>query len=116
VQFVTIDGEVVDTDDEASVPARLRKGILALCDDVLSDPHATQRLRARQEMKLTCGCNLITFVRLQQITDWIGQLLVGSVGTSRVVTRATLRANLYVEGRATTLLALRILYVAVDEG
>ena len=113
-QFVTIDGEVVDTADETSIPVHLRQGVLALRDDVLADDQAVQRLRARQEMKLASGYNLFTFVRHQRIGDWVGQLLVGSVGTLGVITRATLRAEPYVEGRATMLLTFRSLQEAGD--
>jgi FAD/FMN-containing dehydrogenase len=48
------------------------------------------------------------------VRDWVGQLLVGSVGTLGVITRATLRAEPYVEGRATTLLFFRSLQEAGD--
>jgi FAD/FMN-containing dehydrogenase len=114
LQFVTIDGEVVDTADETSIPVRLREGVLALREDILADDQALQRLRARQEMKLASGYNLFTFVRHRRVEDWVGQLLVGSVGTLGIITRATLRAEPYVEGRATTLLAFRSLYQAGD--
>jgi glycolate oxidase len=114
VQFVTIDGEVVDTADEASIPARMREAVSSLRDDVLGDERAVRRLEARQEMKLASGYNLFTFLRHRQIGDWVGQLLVGSVGTLGVITRATLRSEPYVQGRATTLLTFRDLYEAGD--
>jgi FAD/FMN-containing dehydrogenase len=44
----------------------------------------------------------------------VAQLLVGSVGTLGIVTRATLRAEPYAEGRATTLLYFRNLHEAGD--
>ncbi|MFW6164356.1 MAG: FAD-binding oxidoreductase [Planctomycetota bacterium] len=44
----------------------------------------------------------------------MAQLLVGSVGTLGILTRATLRAEPYVEGRATTLLYFRSLDEAAD--
>ena len=113
-QFVTIDGEVVDTADETSIPIRLRRGVLALRDDVLADDQAIRTLRARQEMKLASGYNLFTFVRHHRIADWVGQLLVGSVGTLGVITRVTLQAEPYFTGRATTLLTFRSLYEAGD--
>jgi glycolate oxidase len=103
VQFVTAEGEVVDTADEPSIPARIRQGILALRDDVLADDETVQRLDARKDKKLASGYNLFTFVRHEQVGDLTSQLMVGSVGTLGVVTRATLRAEPYVEGKATVL-------------
>jgi glycolate oxidase len=114
VQFVTADGEVVDTAEDASIPAGLREGVLSLCDDLWGDEHAVRMLRARQEMKLASGYNLFTFLRHDRVGDWIGQLLAGSVGTLGVVTRAVLRSEPYVQGRATTLLTFRSLYEAGD--
>ncbi|MCP4542688.1 MAG: FAD-binding oxidoreductase [Chloroflexi bacterium] len=114
VQFVTAEGEVVDTADEESIPLRIRAGVLALRDDVLADELTVQRLDTRKDMKLASGYNLFTFLRHQQAGDLVAQLLVGSVGSLGVVTRATLRAEPYVEGKATTLLYFRNLHEAGD--
>jgi glycolate oxidase len=114
LQFVTADGEVVDTADEESIPHRIRQGVLALRDDVLADVQAVERLDARRDMKLASGYNLFTFLRHQHVGDLVAQLLVGSVGTLGIVTQATLRAEPYVEGRATTLLYFRNLHEAGD--
>jgi FAD/FMN-containing dehydrogenase len=114
VQFVTVEGEFVDTAVETSIPARLRQGVVALRDSVLADDQSVRRLRARQDMKLASGYNLFTFVRHHQVGDWVAQLLVGSVGTLGVITRATLRAEPYVEDKATTLLTFRNLFEAGD--
>jgi FAD/FMN-containing dehydrogenase len=114
LQFVTVEGEVVDTADEESIPARIREGVLALRDDVLADDPTVQRLNARKDMKLASGYNLFAFLRHQRVGDLVAQLLVGSVGTLGVVTGATLRAEPYVEGKATTLLYFRNLHEAGD--
>lgn len=112
VQFVTVEGEMVDTSDECSIPARIREGILALRSDILADEITVKRLEARKNMKLASGYNLFTFVRHQQLGEITAQLLVGSVGTLGIVTRATLRAEPYVEGKAALLLYFRRLYDA----
>jgi FAD/FMN-containing dehydrogenase len=104
VQFVTAAGEVVNTADETSIPEAIRDGVLALRDDVLGDAGAVRRLESRRDMKLASGYNLFTFLRHRQVGEMVAQLLVGSVGTLGVVTRATLRAEPYIEGKATTLL------------
>ena len=109
VEFVTAEGEVVDTSDEASIPARIRDGVSSLRADLLADDLAVGRLRARKEMKLASGYNLFTFLRHECLGAWVAQLLIGSVGTLGVITRATLRSEPYVEGRATTLLLFRSL-------
>ena len=114
VQFVTVEGEVVDTADETSIPERLRQGVLALRDQVLADAQTVQRLEARKDFKLASGYNLFTFVRHQGVGQFLAQLMVGSVGTLGVVTRATLRAEPYVEGKSTTLLTFRDLHEAGD--
>jgi len=114
LQFVTVEGEVVDTADEATIPERIRRGVLALRDEVVADARAVRRLESRQNMKLTSGYNLFTFIRHQRVGDWVAQLLVGSVGTLGVVTQASLRAEPYVEGKATVSLYFRNLHEAGD--
>jgi FAD/FMN-containing dehydrogenase len=114
LQFVTAEGEVVDTADEGSIPARIREDVLALRDDVLADAQTVQRLDARKDMKLASGYNLFTFLRHQQVGDFVAQLLVGSVGTLGVITQVTLRAEPYVKGHAAMLLYFRNLHEAGD--
>ena len=107
LQFVTVEGEVVDTTDETSIPARIREGLRQLRDDVLADAATAARLDARKDMKLASGYNLFTFLRHHTVGEWTTQLLVGSVGTLGVVTRATLRAEPYIEGKSAMLLYFR---------
>jgi len=114
LRFVTVEGQVVDTADEASIPNRIREGVLALRDDVMADAQTVQRLEARKKMKLASGYNLFTFLRHQHIGDFVAQLMVGSVGTLGVITQATLRAEPYVEGHAAMLLYFRNLHQAGD--
>jgi FAD/FMN-containing dehydrogenase len=114
VQFVTADGTVVDTTDPASIPVHMGEGVTRLCADLLSDDEAVRRLEARVDRKLASGYNLFTFIRHQDVGARIAQLLVGSVGTLGVVTQATLSAEPYIEGRATTSLYFRHLHEAGD--
>jgi glycolate oxidase len=119
VQFVTAQGGVVDTADEASIPTRIREGVLALRDDVLTDTQTVERLDGRKDMKLASGYNLFTFLRhgrraIPGVGDLVAQLLVGSVGTLGVITQATLRAEPYVEGKATMSLYFHSLHEAGD--
>jgi FAD/FMN-containing dehydrogenase len=138
LQFVTAEGKVVDTADEGSIPLRIRQGVLALRDEVLADAQTVRRLAARQDMKLASGYNLFTFVRhsstgfvvsgfgraqsspqpngseCSMVGDFVAQLLVGSVGTLGVITQATLRAEPYIEGKATMSLYFRDLREAGD--
>lgn len=114
LQFVTAEGELVDTSDEASIPARIREGVTSLRRDLLADEEAVGRLQARRGMKLASGYNLFTFLRHERLGAWVAQLLVGSVGTLGVITRATLCSEPYVKGRATTLLTFRSLDEAGD--
>lgn len=114
LQFVTIEGEVVDTAEERTIPERIRQGVQRLRDEVLADGTTVMRLDRRKDMKLASGYNLFTFLRDRTAGDWVAQLLVGSVGTLGIVTRATLRAEPYVEGHAAMLLYFRSLYEAGD--
>jgi FAD/FMN-containing dehydrogenase len=98
---------VVDTADEASIPAPIAEGVLTVRDAVLANDKAMRRLDRRKEIKLASGYNLFTFLRHRTLGEMVAQLLVGSVGTLGVITQATLRAEPYVEGRATTLLYFR---------
>jgi FAD/FMN-containing dehydrogenase len=114
VQFVAVDGTVVDTADPTSIPANIQKDVTRLHADLLSDDKAVRRLEARMDRKLASGYNLFTLIRHQDVGTWIAQLLVGSVGTLGVVTQATLSAEPYIEGRATTSLYFRHLHEAGD--
>jgi FAD/FMN-containing dehydrogenase len=114
LQFVTVEGEVVDTAREASIPTRIREGVLDLRDAILADETTVQRLAARQDMKLASGYNLFAFLRHLPLGELVAQLLVGSVGTLGVITRTTLRAEPYIEGKATTLLYFHNLHEAGD--
>jgi FAD/FMN-containing dehydrogenase len=114
LRFVTVEGEVVDTADETSIPNRIREDVLALRADVLTDAETVRRLEARQDMKLASGYNLFTFLRHHQVGDFVAQLMVGSVGTLGVITQATLRAEPYVEGHAAMLLYFHNLHQAGD--
>ncbi len=114
VQFVTLDGDFVDTADESTIPARIREGVLALRDDVLADAATVRRLEARKDMKLASGYNLFTFIRHHTLGEFVAQLMVGSVGTLGIVTEASLRAEPYVEGHAAMLVYFRSLEEAGD--
>lgn len=109
VQFVTVNGEIVDTSREETIPDYIREGVKSLGRDILADRAVRDRLNARKDMKLASGYNLFTFVRHDRIGSHVAQLLVGSVGTLGIVTQATLRAEPYVEGKAAMLLYFRSL-------
>jgi len=114
LQFITARGELVDTSDEATIPDRIRDGVLALRDDLLADLTTVKRLESRKDMKLASGYNLFTFLRHQQLGETVAQLLVGSVGTLGVITQVTLGAEPYVEGHSAMLLYFRNLHQAGD--
>lgn len=109
VQFVTPQGEVVDTAHEETIPARIRSGLQELRAELLADAAAVQRLETRRDLKTASGYNLFTFLRDETVGQRVAQLMAGSVGTLGVITQATLRAEPYVEERATTLLYFRSL-------
>ena len=114
VQFVTAQGEVVDTADPDTIPSRIQAGIARIQSAISRDVETTAGLNRRMNRKLVSGYNLFTFLRDSTVKDWVCQLLVGSIGTLGTVTRATLRAEPYQEGRSTTLLYFRHLREAGD--
>jgi FAD/FMN-containing dehydrogenase len=114
LQFVTAAGEVVDTEDEGTIPQHIHDAILNLRTEILADSAAVARLQARLDMKIASGYNLAAFLRYERVGDLVTQMLVGSVGTLGIVTRATLRVEPYVPERALTLLYFRHLDQAGD--
>jgi len=104
VTFVTDRGEVVDTEDESTIPERFRAGLADLRQRLQSNQAAKALLEARQQLKTASGYNLFAFLHDLSCGRLIAQLLVGSVGTIGLVTEATLRAETYERQRVAVLL------------
>ncbi len=104
VEFVTAQGELVDTAREATIPARFREKLDDLERRINADEAARGVLEARRGLKTASGYNLFAFLDELPLGERLAQLLVGSVGTLGLVTRATLRGERYEPERAAVLL------------
>jgi FAD/FMN-containing dehydrogenase len=104
LRLVTAAGTIIDTADPSSIPAALVDGLQAIRGEILASSASHTRLVARMDRKIASGYNLFGLLRSERPQDWVTQLLLGSVGTLGVITRATLRTEAVPVGHATTLL------------
>jgi glycolate oxidase len=102
-EFVTAQGELVDTADERTIPERFRKGLADLERRIMSDETSRELLGKRKRLKTASGYNLFAFIKKLSPAVLITQLLVGSVGTLGFITRATLRGEVQEHDRAAML-------------
>jgi FAD/FMN-containing dehydrogenase len=114
LKFVSADGDVVDTADEATIPGNLRDGVVALRREITESEGMRSTLEGRKDLKTASGYNMFTFLRDESVGETLAQLLVGSVGTLGFVTESTLSSVPYIPGKATTLLYFKDLHEAGD--
>jgi len=105
VEFITAEGELVDTADETTVPERFRIRLADLARRIRSDVKAREILDSRKTMKTASGYDLVAFLSNLSAEQRIVQLLTGSVGTLGIITRATLRGEIYERERAAIILS-----------
>jgi FAD/FMN-containing dehydrogenase len=104
LEFITARGELVNTADQGSIPARLKESMGRLAYKIMNDTDAIRFLTAREGRKIASGYNLFALTRGLPVGKLMAQLLVGSVGTLGFITGATLRAEPYEPGKAAMLL------------
>ncbi len=114
VEFVTARGELVDTADETTIPERFKSGLSDLMRRIRSDDSARKALDSRKGLKTASGYDLSAFLSDLSMGRRITQLLTGSVGTLGLITRATLRGEIYDQERAAVLLYFNSLTDAVQ--
>lgn len=114
VQFVTSRGELVATDDPASLPANLRQGVETWRRKILADQEAVAILAVKRGQKTASGYNLPAMLAGLATEALVGQLLVGSVGTLGYITAATLRGLPALAGRGVMRLYFTDLTAAVE--
>lgn len=112
--FISNRGEFIDTSDETTIPPRMIDGIRHLDEIIRSDEQTGRRLRRRAERKIASGYNLFAFLEELPIGQLLAQLMVGSVGTLGIVTRASLRTEPYIEGKVVMTISFRDLHEAGD--
>jgi glycolate oxidase len=104
VEFITAEGELVDTTDKTTIPERFKTKLADLARRIRSDESARETLTRRKGLKSASGYDLFAFLSDSNAGQWIAQLLVGSVGTLGLITRATLRGESYERERAAIVL------------
>ncbi len=104
LEFITAEGELVDTADELTIPGRIAMRLADLERRIRGDAVAWKFLESRKGLKTASGYNLFAFVKELSAGERIAQLLVGSVGTLGLITRASLRAEVHEPERAAILL------------
>lgn len=104
VEFITAEGELVDTAVETTIPERFRSGLDDLTRRIRSDNLAGKALSLRKGLKTASGYDLSAFLSDLSTGQRIVQLLSGSVGTLGLITHATLRGEIYEQGRVALLL------------
>jgi len=103
IEFVTAEGELVDTADESTIPAGMKTKLAGLEQKIRSDNAARTLLESRRGLKTSSGYNLFAFLDNISIGQKITQLAAGSVGTLGIITSARLRAEVYTRDRAVVL-------------
>jgi len=103
LEFFTAQGELINTADEATIPARIKDQLEKLTRRIREDENASKLLEARANMKTASGYNMFAFLKEYPIGKLLTQLLAGSVGTLGFISKATLRGEVYEPERATML-------------
>ena len=104
VEFITADGELVNTAVESTIPERFMSGLADLAARIRSDDSARKALGSRMGLKTASGYDLSAFISDLSVGQRIIRLLSGSVGTLGLITRATLRGEIHEQERAAVLL------------
>ncbi len=87
ITFALPSGTVIDTgapDAEAQFAARepeLAQGLIAIRDEIRSDPDLSERIRRKFEIKNTMGYRLVAFLDADTPLEIFRRLIVGSEGT-----------------------------------
>jgi FAD/FMN-containing dehydrogenase len=104
LEFITAEGELVNTADDTTIPARFREKLSDLERRIEADDGARAVLESRMNMKTASGYNLFAFLTDLSPGRRIAKLLAGSVGTLGLITRAVLRAEVHERDAAAVLL------------
>ena len=104
----------MDTSRPDTIPQSLIDDINRIKEDILSNEETISLLEKRKNRKIASGYNLFTFIRHKEPCELITQLIVGSVGTLGIVTKATIRGESYIRKKASMLLYFQNLHGACD--
>lgn len=104
LEFVTARGELVDTADETTIPARFREQLADLTRRIRADEDARKTIESKAGIKIASGYNMFAFLQDYSMGELITRLFAGSIGTLGFITRATLTGKAYEPERAAMLL------------
>jgi glycolate oxidase len=104
VEFITAEGELVNTAIESTIPERFKFGLDDLTRRLGSDKASREALGLRKGLKTASGYDLSALLSNLGTGQKIVRLLSGSVGTLGFITHATLLGEIYEKKRAALLL------------
>ncbi|NIA10588.1 MAG: FAD-binding protein, partial [Nitrospiraceae bacterium] len=91
VEFVSAEGEIIDTALEKSIPDRISGGLSAMKERLLDDETVIARLESKKGIKTASGYNIRAMLDYERIGAMIAHLMSGSVGTLGIFTRIRLK-------------------------
>ncbi len=114
LEFITIDGILVNTSNEETIPENIQHRLLRLKEKISADDETLSFYKKREGVKSSSGYNLPALIRYNKIGDILAHILVSSVGTLGVFTKIKLKVEEIPEGVATSLIYFRKLDEAMD--
>jgi len=114
VEFVSADGEIIDTARAETIPDRISGGLLDLKNQILADTDTIARLESKRDVKTASGYNIREMLDQDHIGGMIAHLMSGSVGTLGIFTRIRLKVLGIVSGTAISAIYFKKLYDAGD--
>lgn len=114
VEFVSADGEIIDTTRAETIPDRISGGLLDLKKQILADTDTVTRLESKRDVKTASGYNIRSILDHDRIGGMIAHLMSGSVGTLGIFTRIRLKVLGIVSGTAISAIYFKKLYDAGD--
>ncbi|MEA1895990.1 MAG: FAD-binding and (Fe-S)-binding domain-containing protein [Euryarchaeota archaeon] len=114
VEFVSADGEIIDTARAETIPGRISRRLLDLKKQILADTDTITRLESKRGVKTASGYNIREMLDQDNIGNIIAHLMSGSVGTLGIFTQIRLKVLGIVSGTAISAIYFKKLYDAGD--
>ncbi|MFX1518817.1 MAG: FAD-binding oxidoreductase [Promethearchaeota archaeon] len=114
LEFITVNGKLVSTSKEETIPEGIKNGLLELRKKVSNDDETLKFFKRREGVKTSSGYNLPALIQHELIGDILAHILVGSVGTLGIFTKIKLKVERILEGVATSLIYFTKLDEAMD--
>ncbi len=114
LEFVTADGDLIDTSRPESIPDHVVRGVIDLKERVSQDEEVLNIYQSKQGMKIASGYNIQALLNYSRIEDLVTHLMVGSAGTLGIFTKLRMEVKKTISGRASSLIYFRSLPEAAD--